>query len=83
MAAGSSGRRRSPRVGDRIQARRKALALSGQQLADKAKVSVDTVRSIESGRVPNPGILTVAKLAGVLDTTLDDLAGRRARKEPK
>lgn len=71
---------RPVRVGDRIQERRKALSITGQQLAEHAKVSIDTVRSIESGRVPNPGILTVAKLAGVLNSSLDDLAGHRVRR---
>jgi transcriptional regulator with XRE-family HTH domain len=63
-------------IGRRIAKRRETLGLSGQQLAQEAGVSIDTVRSIESGRVPNPGIMTVTKIADVLEASLDELAGR-------
>lgn len=62
-------------VGQRLAERRRIKRLSGQDLAVQSGLSVDTVRSIESGRIPNPGILTVAKLAAVLDASLDELAG--------
>ena len=69
-------------LGKRLAAQRKAKQLSGQELAGRARLSVDTVRSIESGRISNPGILTVARLARVLEASLDDLAGltRRTRQ---
>lgn len=70
------------RVGERVAQRRGAKRLTGQQLATQANVSIDTVRSIESGRVANPGINTVAKLADVLDASLDDLAGRPRGRRP-
>jgi transcriptional regulator with XRE-family HTH domain len=38
-------------------------------------MSVETLRKIESGRVPTPAFFTIAALAGELDLPLDTLAG--------
>lgn len=43
-------------------------------LAAEAGVSVDTIRSIESGRAVAPTFFVVANLARVLRVALDDLA---------
>ena len=59
-------------VGSRLAARRRDRNLSGQQLAVSAGLSIDTVRSIESGRIPNPGIVTMARMAAVLEASLDE-----------
>jgi hypothetical protein len=36
-------------------------------------VAIDTVRSLEGGRVATPAFLTIARLAAALDLSLDDL----------
>ena len=43
------------------------------EVALRANVSVETLRKIESGRVPTPAFFTVAALAGALDLSLDVL----------
>jgi hypothetical protein len=43
-------------------------------VARSADLSVDTVRRIERGTVPNPGFFTVAAMARVLELDLDGLA---------
>ena len=48
-----------------IKARRATLALSQQDLAEMAQVSVATVKDIERGK-GNPSLLTIQKLLEVL-----------------
>ena len=36
-------------------------------------MAVDTVRSLENGRVATPGFLTIARLANALGLSLDEL----------
>ncbi|MEN3358900.1 MAG: hypothetical protein V7637_2882 [Mycobacteriales bacterium] len=43
-------------------------------VAAAAGVPVETLRKIESGRVPTPAFFTVAAVAAVLDISLDDVA---------
>jgi len=43
-------------------------------------VAIDTVRSLENGRVAMPAFLTIARLAGVLGMSLDEL---HARAQPE
>jgi transcriptional regulator with XRE-family HTH domain len=44
------------------------------EVAAAAGIAVETLRKIESGRVPTPAFFTVAALAGVLGLGLDELA---------
>lgn len=44
------------------------------EVAAAAGVPVETLRKIESGRVPTPAFFTVAALAGALGLSLDALA---------
>lgn len=53
--------------------RRRARQQSASDVARETLLAVDTVRSIEGGRVPVPGFLTVARLAGALGISLDEL----------
>jgi transcriptional regulator with XRE-family HTH domain len=53
-------------VGPSIRARRRALGLTQQQLADQTGISVGTVRDLEQGRTRRPGLASAAKLAQVL-----------------
>jgi transcriptional regulator with XRE-family HTH domain len=39
-----------------------------------AGISVETLRKIETGRIPTPAFFTIAALCQVLDLSLDDLA---------
>lgn len=45
------------------------------EVAARAGVPVETLRKIESGRVPTPAFFTVAALATALDVSLDTIAG--------
>ena len=45
------------------------------EVAAKAGVPVETLRKIESGRVPTPAFFTVAALAMALELSLDEVAG--------
>lgn len=43
-------------------------------VATEAGISVETLRKIETGRIPTPAFFTVAALARVLDLSLDRVA---------
>lgn len=60
-------------LGQAIKRCRERRSLSAAELAGLSRVSVDTVRSLECGRVPRPGFLTVARLATALGVSLDEL----------
>jgi transcriptional regulator with XRE-family HTH domain len=45
------------------------------EIAARAGIPVETLRKIESGRVPTPAFFTVAALATALDLSLDVIAG--------
>jgi len=49
-------------------------ARSMVEVAAAAGVPVETLRKIESGRVPTPAFFTVAALAGALGLGLDEVA---------
>ncbi len=52
---------------------RKQKGLTQEALAQKAGISFHTLVKIESGRITNPRIETVMKLAKVLEVKVDDL----------
>jgi transcriptional regulator with XRE-family HTH domain len=60
-------------LGRAIKRSREEQSLSAAELAGLSRVSVDTVRSLECGRVPRPSFLTVARLAAALGLSLDEL----------
>ncbi len=65
------------------EARRRA-ALTGEELARAADISLDTVRRIESGRVASPGLLCVSKITAALGVSLDAIAAdARATADPR
>jgi transcriptional regulator with XRE-family HTH domain len=66
-------RQHGERLGRLIGVARSADGRSAQQIAEAARLSVDTVRSLESGRVPTPSFVTVAKVAAALELSLDHL----------
>lgn len=54
--------------------------MSGQALAEAARISVDGLRKLETGRVPDPGVQTVMRVAQSLGVTLDYLVEQVAAR---
>jgi transcriptional regulator with XRE-family HTH domain len=65
-------RERGRLLGDTL--RRARGPRSMVEVAAAAGIPVDTLRKIESGRVPTPAFFTVAALAGALGLGLDEVA---------
>ncbi|MGX7826929.1 helix-turn-helix domain-containing protein [Actinokineospora sp. 24-640] len=65
-------RERGERLGRALREARGARSMT--EVAAAAGVPVETLRKIESGRVPTPAFFTVAALAGALGMSLDGLA---------
>lgn len=63
---------RGRKLGALLRQRRGSVSLGEVSMA--AGISVETLRKIESGRIPTPAFFTVVALARVLDLSLDDLA---------
>lgn len=59
------------RLAKTIQNSRKSLNLTQEELAIQTGVSIDTLRSIESGRISAPNIFTVASIAKALHGDLN------------
>lgn len=72
----SRERRFGQAVGAQLAEERHSEGCSGGDLAARSGVSLDAIRSIESGRIASPGFLVVARLARALGLSLDDLAAR-------
>ena len=66
-------RARGERLGDLLRRARGERSMT--QVAAISGVPVETLRKIESGRVPTPAFFTVAALATALDLSLDIIAG--------
>lgn len=64
-------RERGERLGRRLREARGSRSMT--EVAAAAGVPVETLRKIESGRVPTPAFFTVAALAGALGLSLDAL----------
>lgn len=62
-------------LGRRVETRRKAMGLTLEQVADRAKMSKSYVWEIENGKNKNPTIRTAWQLAGALGWTLSDVIG--------
>lgn len=60
-------------IGERIKARKEALHITTNDLYEKSGVPVDTINNIIYGRIANPSIESLGKIAIALDTTLDYL----------
>lgn len=56
---------------DRFRDARVAGGFSQPQLAEAAGLHVQTIRGIEQGRTPNPGVETLAAIARVLGCAVD------------
>ncbi|MBI2009377.1 HAD-IA family hydrolase [Candidatus Saccharibacteria bacterium] len=62
-------------LGKRLQLARKRAGLTQQQLCQKAGLSYSTLAKIERGAIRSPSVFTVANIATVTGTTLEDLLG--------
>jgi transcriptional regulator with XRE-family HTH domain len=51
-------------------------------LAGAAGISAETLRKIETGRIPTPAFFTVSALAAALELSLVDATDRPARGDP-
>jgi transcriptional regulator with XRE-family HTH domain len=60
------------RLGETLRRARGARSLT--EVAVQAGISPETLRKIETGRLPSPAFGVVAALAGALTLSLDDLA---------
>lgn len=60
-------------IGTALARARELAEVSAAEIATASTVSLDAIRSLENGRVPTPGFLTVARLADALSISLDDL----------
>jgi hypothetical protein len=65
-------RERGERLGRLLRAARGDRTMV--DVAIHAGISTETLRKIETGRIPTPAFFTVAALAGALDLNLDVLA---------
>lgn len=59
-------------LGIALSERRNVLGLSGGDLARASGVSLDAIRSIETGRVSNPGLYSMVQITMALGLTLDE-----------
>jgi transcriptional regulator with XRE-family HTH domain len=66
-------KRRGAALGRALADHRGGSGRSAERVAVDAEVSVETVRRIERGQVPNPGVFTIAAIAKVLEVGLDQL----------
>lgn len=69
----SEERARGERLADLLRHARGGRSLA--EVAACAGIPVETLRKIESGRVPTPAFFTIAALATALDLSLDVIAG--------
>lgn len=74
-------------MGSRIRTARLFRRLTGEQLAEKIGIAVDSLRHIENG-VRSPSFQLIERISDTLDVSLDYLAGKtdsplehRVRKE--
>jgi transcriptional regulator with XRE-family HTH domain len=75
-AASTEDREHGRQLGVLIAAQRQERGQSAPELARESSVAIDTVRSLENGRVATPTFLTVARLADALGLSLDELHAR-------
>lgn len=60
-------------IGDRLRLHRLAACATLRQVEEATGLSNAVINQIETGKVRNPGVWTVAKLAAYYGTTIDRL----------
>ena|SRR5487761_473422 len=73
-------RMRGERLGTLLRQARGRRSMT--EIAALSGVPVETLRKIETGRIPTPAFFTVASLAGVLGLTLEQIASHCAVAPP-
>lgn len=71
---------RGHRLGTALRTARGTRSIA--QISAAAGISAETLRKIETGRVPTPAFFTIAALADALSLSLDQLAGRCQVDDP-
>jgi transcriptional regulator with XRE-family HTH domain len=66
-------RERGERLGRLLREARAGRSIA--EVAGTAGISAETLRKIETGRIPTPAFFTVSALAGALGLSLDALVG--------
>jgi transcriptional regulator with XRE-family HTH domain len=74
-------RERGERLGAMLREARADRSLA--EVAAAAGISAETLRKIETGRIPTPAFFTVSALAGALDLSLDGLVAAAAPPAPQ
>jgi transcriptional regulator with XRE-family HTH domain len=72
----SEQREQGRRLGAELKRERHRKQIPVGALATEADIAVDTLRSIETGRIVSPSFFIVARLASRLGVSLDGLAER-------
>src|SRR5262249_16157187 len=70
-----------PPIGARIKALREAAAISQQELANRAGLSLSVVFQMEQGKKKDPKLSTLLALAGALQMDVGRLAAKLVRTE--
>lgn len=70
-------------IGARLRQTRRERALTQEELAERAGVSIDLIRKLEQEKRNSARVTSLAKLANALDVDLSDLLGRRERLGPR
>ena len=70
-------------IGKTIARIRKKRNISRKELAQKTGVPYQTLNNIEAGRVKEPGIVALVRIAQVLEVSLDTLILDKLSKRPK
>lgn len=69
-------------LGHKLQLARKRAGLTQQELCQKAGLSYSTLAKIERGAIRSPSVFTVASIAEVTGTTLEELLGVKSPAAP-
>ncbi len=64
--------KRGSRLAGIIQQKRQELDLTQEELSAKAKIKLDTLRSVENGRISAPNVFLIADIAKILDGDLNE-----------
>lgn len=70
-------------IGERLHQLRRRRALTQEELAERAQVSVAVVQKLEQGRRGSARTATLIALARALDVDLSELAGKRPRLDQR
>lgn len=63
---------RREELGHAVREARKEIPLSVRELAARTHVSESAIRKIEGGKIPNPGLFTIAALAITLNLDISE-----------